>query len=432
MKILLIKPSMGSIINNYKINDGRMEPLQLGIIASCLPEHWDITLLDERMESLPSDIHADVVFITIDSFTARNSYHIADTFRNRNITVILGGVHVSLLPVEAITHADSIVVGDIESIASELVLDIEKNTLKNKYTGTFGIPQNGIYPKRSLFKGKGYLPISLVQFSRGCVYNCTYCSVAKFFNSSHHCRPVHDVIEEIERNKFKRILFVDDNMIIHKKKAKELFKALIPLKIKWASQASIDMIQDPEMLDLMAKSGCIGHLIGFESIDINSLKLLNKRPNTRNFDSYQKCISILRSYGFQTWASFIIGNDTDTKDSIKRTVEFAIKSKFTLSFFHIFMPYPGTAVYEQFRKEKRLLFNSSWWNHPEFTYNAATFIPKNMSPEELSEAAINANKEFYSNKSIITRLFDFKTNLRSLEKFLFYLQFNMIIKNTSV
>jgi len=431
MKIILIKPGMGSIIKGYNIDEGSMEPLQLAILASLAKDDDEVKLYDDRLEKIPFDEKADFVAITVDSFNARRAYEIAAEFRKRETKVILGGVHPTLLPEEAENYADAIVIGDVEPVWDEMINDIKSNKLKKRYKGEFGEPQAGSFPRRDLFKGKKYLPVSLVQFSRGCKFNCSFCSVSKFFKNSHQCRKIEDVIYEIEKDKLKTVLFVDDNLVADREKTKILLKELIPLKIKWASQSSLDMVKDREMLDLMAQSGCVGHLVGFESINVNTLKWFNKAVNYREFNNYKEALEIFRDYGFLTWASFMIGNDFDTLDTIEKTVEFAIKSKFTLAFFHILMPYPGTKIYEQFKAENRLLYDGHWWNHPDFMYNKATFVPKNITPEQLADAAVKANKDFYTFSSITHRFFDFKTHLRNLTNFGVYTKFNQVLKKTS-
>lgn len=422
---------MGDVIKGYDINEGSMEPLQLAILASLAADDDEVVLCDDRLEKINFDERADFVAITVDSFNARRAYEIASEFRKRKTIVILGGVHVTLLPNEAQTYGDAIVIGDAEPIWDDLISDIKKNTLKKRYEAPFGTPQAGRFPRRDLFKGKKYLPVSLVQYSRGCKYSCSFCSVSSFFKKSYQCRTIDDVVSEIEKDKLKHILFVDDNLVTDKKTLKVLLKELIPLKIKWASQSSIDTVKDLEMLDLMAQSGCVGHLVGFESINVNTLKWFNKSANLRDFNNYQEALKIFRDFGFLTWASFMVGNDFDDLDTIERTVEFAIKSKFTLAFFHVLQPYPATKIFEQFKAENRLLYDGHWWNHPDFKYNAAAFIPKNITPEQLSAAAIKANKDFYSWSSIGKRMLDTKTNLRNLINFSVYSRFNYVLKKTS-
>jgi radical SAM superfamily enzyme YgiQ (UPF0313 family) len=432
MKITLIKPSLGNVITGYNINDGSMQPLQLAIIAGLVEAPDNVVMYDDRLEKIPFDDQTDLVCITVDSFSARRAYEISGEFRKRGVKVILGGMHVSLLPDEASQYADSIVVGDAEPIWKQMISDVKNGFLQKIYTAPFGLPQDGCFPNRDIFKGKNYLPVSLMQFSRGCKFNCTFCSVSQFFNHSHKCRKIDDVLYEIERDKLKTILFVDDNMVSNKDELKVFLKELIPMKVKWASQSSIDMVNDKELLRLMADSGCVGNLIGFESINLNTLKWYNKSPNVRDFNDYKEVLEVFRDYGFLTWASFMIGNDFDTIDTIDKTVEFAIKNKFTLSFFHVLMPYPGTKIYEQFKSENRLLYDGHWWNHPDYRYNQATFTPKLMTAEQLSEATIKANKDFYSFSSISQRLFDSKTNMRNLVNFMVYTRFNHVLRKTSI
>lgn len=432
MKILFIKPGMHDIIQGYEIHKASMEPLQLAILAALTPKDIDVVMYDDRIEDIPFDESTDLVAITVDTFTARRAYEISAEFKKRHRVVILGGIHVTLLPDEALQHADAIVTGDAENIWESVMRDAQQGTLKPIYKGSYYESEEGTIPRRDIFKNKKYIPISLVQFSRGCRHNCTYCSVSKYFNRTHICRNIDNVIREIEKDNLKRILFVDDNIVANKKKAKEFFRALIPLKIKWASQASINMVHDPELLTLMEKSGCVGHLIGFESINIKSLKLFNKVTNMKDYDNYRTAIQLLRDHGFLIWASFMLGNDCDTPDSIKETVQFAIDNKFTLSFFHILMPYPGTVVYETLKAENRLLYNEKWWIHPEFQYNSAVFLPKLFTPEELSKETVRANKAFYTVHSIASRATDYKTNSSSLFKLFLYLRFNLTLRNTSV
>ena len=432
MNILLVKPGFGSLIEGYNLNDGRMEPLALGVLAGLTPPEHTVRLMDDRTEDIDFQATADLVAISVDTFNSRRAYQIADGFRAQGVPVCLGGVHVSLLPGEAEDHADVLLMGDAEQVWQGLLEDLENQRLKPRYQGPFTTPQAGTFPVRSLFSNRGYLPISLIQYSRGCPFNCSHCSVAKVFGHAHNFRPVEEVVEEIKRDKLKFLLFVDDNITANPERAKELFEALIPLQVPWASQASIDMVTDPELMDLMARSGCIGQLIGFESINEESLQWMNKRVNLRDFDFYQEAVQIIRNYGLQTWASFIVGGDQDTPESIRQTVAFSIQSKFTLGFFHMFSPYPATAIYDQFAKEGRLLYGGKWWLHPDYRYNEAAFIPKGMTPKHLGQLVVEANQRFYSLSSVGHRLWDRKTNLKSLMSAAFYLRYNYVMRATSV
>ncbi len=432
MDILLVKPGMGSIIDDYNIDDGRMEPLALGVLAGLTPSQHRTSLIDDRVDDITGEEAADLVAITVDTFTARRAYEIADLYRARGVSVCLGGVHVSLLPDEAAAHADALVVGDAEPVWKNLLEDLVNGCLRPRYQGQFTTPQAGTFPVRSLFANRGYLPVSQIQFSRGCPFNCAHCAVSSIFGHSHLFRPVEEVVEEIRRFGPKFLLFVDDNITANPDRAKELFEALIPLKVPWVSQASIDMIEDSELMDLMARSGCMGQLIGFESMDEESLRWMNKRTNLRDFGRYGEVVQTMRKYGFQTWASFIVGGDQDTPATVRETIEFTIRSKFTLGFFHLFSPYPGTPIFEQFEREGRLLFGGKWWLHPDYRYNVAAFTPKHMTPDELSRLVVEANRRFYSTSSVARRLLDRRTNLRSIISAAFYLRYNWIMRTTSV
>ncbi len=431
MRLMLIKPGNGETIEGYRLNDGMMEPLQLGILAALTPADVDVVLFDERIEEIPFDEPVDLVAITVDSITARRAYAIADEFLARGVQVVLGGIHVTLLLEEALTHATAVVVGDAEPVWSEVVADARRGKLHGVYSGPFGDPQAGVIPRRDLFKGKGYLPVSLVQFSRGCPFGCSFCAVARFFGSSHNCRRVEDVIREIERDELRFVLFADDNLTANRPAARALCTALKPLGIHWATQASIDVVQDPQLMELMAESGCLGQLIGFDSINPESLRWMKKSPNLRHQDRYQKAIDLLRRYGFQVWASFMVGNDYDSPECVRETVRFAIESKFTLAFFHILVPYPGTPLYSDLQQAGRLLYGGAWWLDPDFRYNTAAFVPKEMTPADLARITVWANKEFYSARSILSRSLDTKTNLNSLMKFLLYVRFNFLVRYTS-
>jgi radical SAM superfamily enzyme YgiQ (UPF0313 family) len=431
MKVTLVRPGYGDLTEGYSLDDGRMEPLSLAILAGALPPDCDPVLCDERVAPVPIDDRTDLAAITVDTFTARRAYALADAYRARGVPVVLGGIHVSLAPEEAAAHADAIVIGDAEPVWREVIDDRRRGALRPRYHGPFGLPQGGVFPRRDLFRGKGYLPVSLVQFGRGCPFDCAYCAVSRFFDRQHHCRPVDEVIDEIARDDLRLVLFTDDNLTIDRPASRRLFAALRSRKIRWACQASVDIAKDPWLLEEMAESGCMGQLVGFESIEPDSLRWLRKPAGSRDFETYRSAIERFRAHGLLTWASFILGADHDTEESIRRTVEFAIESKFALAFFHILVPYPGTDLYARLAAEGRLLFEGRWWLHPDFRYNTATFLPKQLSPRELADLTVWANREFYSMSSIARRALEPRTNLRSVVNASVYARFNYLVRQTS-
>ncbi|MEL6822807.1 MAG: radical SAM protein [Calditrichota bacterium] len=429
MKLTLVKPNIGRMEHSLYVDEGRMEPLQLGVLAALTPPDVEVIMHDDRCEDIPYHEETDLVAITVETYTARRAYEIAAKYRQRGIPVIMGGMQPTLIPEEVQEHADSIYIGDAEFRWAEMIADAKKGKLKPVYNAKVGVPQPGVMTRRDIFKGKGYLPIKLMQFTRGCRFACTFCAVSSFFSRKHYTRNIPELVREIQESERKLIFFVDDNIVSDQTAAKELFRALIPLKVHWVSQASIDMTRDQELMELMAASGCVGNVIGFESLSPDSLKWMKKGPNvTRQFDRYSEQLEVLRKHGLQTWAAFTLGHDHDTLDSIMATGQFAHQNKFTFAAFNILVQYPGTPLYDRMKKEGRLLYNDKWWLHPEYRFNHATFRPQNMSPEELTEACFQLRSDYNRVGAIVRRAFDFKTNMRSLYKMAVYLRYTPLYR----
>ncbi len=430
MTLTLIKPNIGRKGHSMYVDEGRMEPLQLGILAALTPAHVTVKLYDDRCEEIPYDEKTDLVAITVETFTARRAYEICREYQKRGVKVIMGGMHITLIPEEALEIADSIITGDAEDVWAGMISDAENGKLKRRYDAKpHAIPQEGVITRRDLFEGKGYLPITLLQFSRGCRYGCKFCASSAYFKATQYCREVEDVVKEIKSQKRKLLFFVDDNIVSDKEKAKQLFRALIPLKVRWVSQGSIDMLEDDELMRLMVKSGCLGHVIGFESINPNNISSMSKEANKKRvLNEYKDEIAKLRSWGLQTWAAFTVGHDEDTLESIKKTCEFAVNNKFTFAAFNILMPYPNTPLYEKMESEGRLLYGGKWWLNENYRFNYASFLPKNMTADELTEVSFGARAKFNSRSSIFKRALDIKTNMRSPYRFITYLLYNPLFR----
>ena len=429
MKITFIKPNIGRREHSLYVDQGRMEPLMLGVLAALTPSGIEVALYDDRMESIPYDEPTDLVAITVESFTARRSYEIAREYRNRDVKVILGGIHPTLLPEEAVMHADAIVTGDAETVWRTVLHDACAGALQKRYNALPGVGQAGkVLPCRDLFRNKGYLPVSLMQFSRGCRFACSYCAVSRYFGGQHYLREIEDVILEISSQDRKIVFFVDDNIASDRVALKMLCRELVPLKIKWFSQASLDITEDRELMRLMAESGCVGNVIGFESLNPASLRESKKLHNLESCSDYHAATEILRDYGMMTWAAFTLGYDDDTLVSIKATVEFALKNHFSFAAFNILMPYPSTPFYDRLKKEKRLLYDGAWWLHPEYRFNYAAFVPKKMTPDELTQACFNARKQFNSLPSLLYRFLDVKTSLRTFWSVVTYWRYSVLFR----
>jgi radical SAM superfamily enzyme YgiQ (UPF0313 family) len=429
VKLTLVKPNIGRMEHSLYVDEARMEPLQLGVLAAMTPPDIEVVLYDDRMEPIPYDEPTDLVAITVETYTARRAYEIGTAFRQRGVPVIMGGMHATLLPEEVAQHADAVYLGDGEQLWQQVLDDARRGRLQPCYQARAGTPQPGTLTRRDIFAGKGYLPITLLQFSRGCRFACDFCAVSRYFAHTQFCRCVEEVIAEIEAQPRKVLFFVDDNMLADHAAARALFRALIPLRVRWVSQGSIDMTSDHELMDLMAQSGCLGHVIGFESLDVRNLRAMKKSPGLAGgFRDYQPQLAILREYGLQTWAAFTLGHDYDTRESVQRTLDFAMSNRFAFAAFNILMPYPNTPLYWRLQAEGRLLYHGKWWLHPDYRFNYAAFVPRRMSPDDLTEAGFQARASFNSLGSIIRRAFDFKTNMRTPYRLGAYLAYNPLFR----
>lgn len=428
MKITLIKPNIGRREDSAYVDDGRMEPLQLGVLAALAPPDVELALYDDRIETIPYDEPTDLAAITVETYTARRAYEISAEFRARGVPVILGGFQATLAPEECARHADCVYLGDAEFLWRQAIEDARRGALKARYDAPVGPAHPGVLTRRDLFAGKGYLPLTLLQFGRGCRFRCSFCAVSRYFDSKCYHRPVAEVVREIEAQDHGLLFFVDDNIATDHAALKELCRALIPLRVRWVSQASIDMADDPELLDLMMASGCLGHVVGFESLDARSLRSMLKAPNLAHFDHYRRPLAALRAAGMQLWASFTLGHDYDTEQSVADTLAFALDNKFCFAAFNILMPYPGTPLYDALAAEGRLLYDGRWWLHPDYRFNYASFVPRLMSPEQLTAACLRARTTFNSPLSILRRACDLRTNMSSPYRFGTYLKFNPLFR----
>lgn len=428
MRITLIKPNIGRMESGPYVDEGRMEPLNLGVLAALTPPDAEVRLYDDRMEAIPYDEATDLVGITTETYNARRSYEICAQYRRRGVPVVMGGVHPVLAREEAARHADSLFLGDAETLWAQVVEDARRHRLAPVYNAPVGRPQPGVLTRRDLFAGKGYLPLTLVQFSRGCRFNCHFCAVARYFRKQQYYRDIPEVIAEIESQPRKLVFFVDDNINSYPELSIRLYREIKALKIRWVSQSTIDMAEDPRLMDAMLESGCLGHVVGFESVDPRNLKRMRKASNLPRWERYGRQLAVMREYGLQTWASFVLGYDYETPASVKETADFALASKFTFAAFNILMPYPDTPVYAQLAAENRLLYDGKWWLHPDYRFNSAAFVPKRCSPEELTQACWEARSRFNSLSSLVYRALDLKTNMRNPVRFATYLQFNPIFR----
>jgi radical SAM superfamily enzyme YgiQ (UPF0313 family) len=399
VKLTLLRPNLG----DYRSSDA-MPPLAVGILAARAPG-WDIRFYDEKAEALPTDDTPDLAALSVETYTARRAYAVADAYRTRGVTVVMGGYHPTFLPDEALAHADAVVVGDAEGAWETLLEDFAAGQLKPRYQGNNQRELDDYRLDRSIYRGKRYAPVELVQYGRGCRFACDFCSIHAFYGSHLRVRPVAGLIAEIESLPASKLLFfVDDNLFGKKRDLLALLDAMEPLKRRWACQISIDVARDEKLLDRMAQAGCRFVLIGFESLDPASLRQMGKRWN-RVSGSYQSVVRALHRRGIGIYGTFVFGYDADTTDTFAHTLEFALEARLEIANFNPLTPTPGSALYDRLRSEGRLL-SPTWWLDPDYRYGRAIFTPRGMGADELTDGVYETRKRFYSWRSIGTRILD--------------------------
>jgi radical SAM superfamily enzyme YgiQ (UPF0313 family) len=417
MHITFIRPS----IYAGRARDA-MEPLAFALLAGLTPPEHSVALYDERVEDIPFEQHTDLVAITIETYTARRAYQIAAKYRQRGVPVVAGGYHVKFLPDEALHYVDAVVLGDGELLWKQILADVQSKSLKLRYSSEMP-PLTGLNYERSIFKGRRYTPVLPVQFSRGCRYACDFCSIHAFYGTSVRHRPVEEIVEEIRASGKRFVLIVDDNIFVNVDDAKKLFEALIPLKVRWGCQISIDIAWDEELLDLMERSGCIAALVGFESLDRNNLWQMAKGWNLKQ-GSYKEAVARFYQHGIMVYGSFIFGYDHDSRDCFATTVQFALDANFFIVNFSGLQPTPATRLYERLKEEGRLIYEQ-WWLDPAYRYGDISYHPLQMSAGELAQGCYQARMQFYSYRSVFQRL-RCSVNRQSLSHLFLYLGANWI------
>ena len=374
--------------------------LSLPVVAALTPSDWQIVVCDSRVETIDYDQEVDLVGITAFTAEITNTYAIADNFRKRGVPVVLGGVHVSALPEEALEHADVVLIGEAEGVWDGLLRDLEAGKLQRIYRAdTFCDMQGMKLPMRNLLSRKMYVSFHTIQATRGCPFDCDYCAVTDFFGSTFRMRPVMDVVGEIRTFDTHDFFFVDDNLCGNPDYAKELFRALIPLRKNWGGQTSITFARDNELLELYAKSGGRYAFIGFETLSEENLIKVNKKWNEVN--AYGEAVRKIHDAGINIVGSFILGLDEDDISVFKRIFEFIMEHQIDAAQFHILTPFPGTRLFAALEAEGRIFD----WDWNKYNTCEVVFKPKKMTVKELQDGYYWIYRQTYSFFNTLRRVF---------------------------
>ncbi|MBI4517835.1 MAG: B12-binding domain-containing radical SAM protein [Deltaproteobacteria bacterium] len=414
MRVLLISPTHytagGSL---HKTTRYWTSGLTLPYLKALTPPGHEVSLVDELFYDVDLNCDTDLVGITAMGPQIKRAYDLADHFRGRGVRVVLGGTWVSLTVAESLKHADAVVAGEAEEVWPQLLADFCEGRNRRIYRSErwhslVNLPRID-YTSLPLLKYEAFKTSWLyrmyfhwpVVFSRGCPHPCEYCAVQTYYQRGFRTRPVAEVIEDLRAIKAlgaSRILFLDDNPIGHPDKAKELFRAMLPLKLKWASQATINIARDPELLDLAARSGCVSLSIGLESISAESLESVNKGFNLPH--RFAQDLAAIRRRGIQVIALLMVGLDGDKADSFSRSLDFLLDNK--VSFLKLFTPcpYPGTKFYDEMSAAGRILVHD--WGR--YDYGSPLIRPAHMTPAQMMDGFKYVYEGFYSVRSIAKRL----------------------------
>lgn len=425
MKLHLVNPTKNG--ETYLFNKGLLAPLGLLYLAAHTPDGVDIRVIDENVERLDFDERPDLVGISTMTATAPRAYEIAERYRSLGSKVVLGGVHASMVPEEAMRHADSVVVGEAENVWPTVVADADAGRLEPLYLqGPRPDFKRPLLPRRDLIDRKRYWTANGMQTSRGCPHGCNFCSVTAFNGRRMRLRHTDSVLEEVDTlqrsNLVRRkvVAFHDDNIAASQSRSKELFRALAPMKVIWGSQASITFANDEELVGLAAESGCHFLFVGLETLSPESIREMGKKQN--KVEEYAAALRLLKKHNIRVMGAFIFGFDSDRASVFSDTLDFAIQNKILVAQFANLTPYPGTSLYEQLRAEGRV--EEGFWNDRSWD-SRVVFRPKGLSGDELWDRTHQVHRDFYSYKSILKRM-------SFHHHWSYWLAFNLLYRQTVV
>lgn len=408
MNILLISPSqLADDGRPMRFRQANMPPLALATIAALTPDRHAVRVVNDMVEMIDYDGDYDLVGLTAMSSQAPRAYQIADRFRKQGVKVVIGGIHASTLPDEAALHADAVVIGEAETVWEQLLADLEAGCLAETYAPD-GYPtlDRLVIPRWDGFDmscyrtsiGRRRKPRMPVNTTRGCLYACKFCTVTRFYGQTYRHKPIANVLAEIDAADADAYFFVDDNIVCSPDYARELFAALKGRNIRWLSQASTQILANPDLIDQAAAAGCRGMFLGIESVSNATLKSVRKGFNRPEL--YPELFARMERVGIRPYAGMIVGLDEDTPETMRQMQEFLLKHHVQGVFFSIFTPLPGTELYEELSAAGRII--ESDWSKYDMAH--VVFQPKHFTPEELLQTYWQMYRRLYSPMAIGGRL----------------------------
>lgn len=433
-KLLLINPvgrKSGYLMSRFST----FSPLGLAYVAAVTPDDWTVKIADENFERVDFE-PADLVAITAFTSNINRAYEIAAAYRKKGIKVIMGGIHASMIPEEVMEHADSVVVGEVEGIWKQVLSDFEQNRLARKYIGPRVDLENfSITPRRELLRPE-YVWQS-VQTSRGCPFNCYFCSVSRYLGKAYRHRRARDVVKELKQIDSRYIAFVDDNLIGYSpesvERAKRLFNGMIQEKLdkKWWMQTSINAADDEEVVELAARAGCMFVFIGFEAISLESLKEMKKGVNIKTgVDNYRRVAEVFHKHGIGVFGAFIIGNDYETADYYRGLGGFLVKSGIDMFQISILTPLPGTEFMEQMVAEDRLVFKEFPGDWDKYRFSYMVHQPRKNNADLVYRADNYIKNKIYSFPAFHMRLLRTLCSPKRFKSFFAVYKLNQALKKS--
>ena len=392
--------------------------LSLLTIAGVIPKQYHVEFIDEDhgME-IPFSRHFDIVALTGMTQQIYRAYEIAQEFKKRGSYIVLGGIHASVLPEEALEIFDTVFIGEGEKTWPRFLQDYEKGTPKYLYRSDgFVLLEQSPVPRYDLLDPSLYKSFS-VQTTRGCPRTCNYCTLPIMFGSSYRHKTVPQVISEIQAiqkvNADAFVFFADDNMFIRKNYAKELVRQIAKLGITWGTQTDISAADDAELLELLYQSGCHWLFIGFENVSRTGLDFLHENKwKAKQLYNYETAIEKIHKSGINIWGSFLFGGDNDTCDVFENTLNFTLKNGIYSGSFTILTPLPGTQLFQQMSQAGRII-DYDW---SRYTFWDVVFKPQHMSPDELAQGVAWVYDKFYSKENVADRAARLKSRMRQIHR----------------